>query len=105
MLISCSSENQVLVKKWLPTICIIIVSVETILLFLINCNSYTESLLESELFGYEQGAFTGATKSKRGMIETANTGTLFMDEIGDLNLLTQVKLLRTLEQKNPTSGF
>ncbi len=65
----------------------------------INCTSYTESLLESELFGYEAGAFTGATKTKSGKIETANTGSLFLDEIGDLRLLTQVKLLRTIEQK------
>jgi len=65
----------------------------------INCTSYTESLLESELFGYEAGAFTGATKTKNGKIETSNTGTLFLDEIGDLSLLTQVKLLRTIEQK------
>ncbi len=65
----------------------------------INCTSYTESLLESELFGYEAGAFTGATKTKQGKIETSNTGSLFLDEIGDLSLLTQVKLLRTIEQK------
>lgn len=65
----------------------------------INCTSYTESLLESELFGYEAGAFTGASKAKRGKIETANTGSLFLDELGDLQLLTQVKLLRTIEQK------
>ena len=65
----------------------------------INCTSYTQSLLESELFGYEAGAFTGATKTKKGKIETSNTGTLFLDEIGDLSLLTQVKLLRTIEQK------
>src|SRR6056297_4259704 len=65
----------------------------------INCTSYTESLLESELFGYEAGAFTGGTKTKQGKIETSNTGTLFLDEIGDLSLLTQVKLLRTIEQK------
>ncbi len=64
-----------------------------------NCSSYTESLLESELFGYEEGAFTGAHKSKKGKIETSDKGTLFLDEIGDLSLLTQVKLLRTIENK------
>ncbi|MCH4891021.1 sigma-54-dependent Fis family transcriptional regulator [Acidaminobacter sp. JC074] len=65
----------------------------------VNCSSYTESLLESELFGYEEGAFTGALKSKKGIIETADKGTLFLDEIGDLSLLTQIKLLRTIENK------
>lgn len=65
----------------------------------INCSSYTESLLESELFGYEEGAFTGALKSKKGIIETSDKGTLFLDEIGDLSLLTQIKLLRTIENK------
>ena len=65
----------------------------------INCSSYTESLLESELFGYEEGAFTGALKKKRGKIETSDKGTLFLDEIGDLSLLTQIKLLRTIENK------
>jgi transcriptional regulator with PAS, ATPase and Fis domain len=66
----------------------------------INCSSYTETLLESELFGHEEGAFTGAIKMKKGKIETAHGGTLFLDEIGDLSLTTQVKLLRTIEQKN-----
>ena len=64
-----------------------------------NCSSYTESLLESELFGYEEGSFTGAFKSKTGKIETSDKGTLFLDEIDDLNILTQVKLLRTIENK------
>lgn len=65
----------------------------------INCSSYTENLLESELFGHVKGAFTGATNTKLGKIETANHGTLFLDEIGDLSLQTQIKLLRTLETK------
>lgn len=65
----------------------------------INCSSYTDTLLESELFGHEEGAFTGAVKMKKGKIETAHNGTLFLDEIGDLSLTTQVKLLRTIEQK------
>ncbi len=65
----------------------------------INCSSYTETLLESELFGHEEGAFTGASRMKQGKIETAHNGTLFLDEIGDLSLTTQVKLLRTIEQK------
>ncbi|MGD9566748.1 MAG: sigma 54-interacting transcriptional regulator [Sedimentibacter sp.] len=65
----------------------------------VNCSSYTESLLESELFGYEQGSFTGAVKSKEGKFELANNGTLFLDEVGEINLSTQVKLLRVLETK------
>ncbi|WMJ77773.1 MULTISPECIES: sigma-54 interaction domain-containing protein [unclassified Sedimentibacter] len=65
----------------------------------VNCSSFTESLLESELFGYEQGSFTGAVKSKQGKFELADNGTLFLDEVGEINLSTQVKLLRVLETK------
>lgn len=65
----------------------------------VNCSAYTETLLESELFGYEQGAFTGATKNRIGRFEIANHGTLFMDELGDINMITQVKLLRAIETK------
>jgi len=65
----------------------------------INCGALPESLLESELFGYEKGAFTGATSMKPGKFELANKGTIFLDEIGELTLFTQVKLLRVLEQK------
>lgn len=65
----------------------------------VNCSSYTETLLESELFGYEQGSFTGAVKSKQGKFEIANNGTLFLDEVGEINPTTQVKLLRVLETK------
>lgn len=65
----------------------------------INCGALPENLLESELFGYEKGAFTGATTNKMGKFELANKGTLFLDEIGELSLFTQVKLLRFLEQK------
>lgn len=65
----------------------------------VNCSSFTETLLESELFGHEQGAFTGATKSKEGKFELSNNGTLFLDEVGDINLTTQVKLLRAIETK------
>lgn len=65
----------------------------------VNCSAFTETLLESELFGYEQGAFTGAIKSKQGKFEFANLGTLFLDEVGDINLTTQVKLLRVLDSK------
>lgn len=65
----------------------------------INCASYLESLLESELFGHVKGAYTGATDTKIGIIETSNLGTLFLDEVGDLSLQTQIKLLRTLETK------
>lgn len=65
----------------------------------VNCSAFTETLLESELFGHEQGSFTGALKSKQGKFELANNGTLFLDEVGDVNLTTQVKLLRVLETK------
>lgn len=65
----------------------------------VNCSAFTETLLESELFGYEQGAFTGALKAKKGKFELAHEGTLFLDEIGDTSLLTQVKLLRVIETK------
>lgn len=65
----------------------------------VNCSAYTETLLESELFGHEQGAFTGATKFKAGKLESAHEGTLFLDEIGDTNPTTQTKLLRVIETK------
>ena len=65
----------------------------------INCAAIPEQLLESELFGHERGAFTGATSSKQGKIELANNGTLFLDEIGDLSLELQSKLLRILESQ------
>ena len=65
----------------------------------INCSSYTENLLESELFGHAEGSFTGAIREKIGKIETADNSTLFLDEIGDLSLVTQVKLLRTIENR------
>ena len=65
----------------------------------INCAAIPEQLLESELFGHEKGAFTGATASKQGKIELANGGTLFLDEIGDLNMELQSKLLRVLESQ------
>lgn len=63
----------------------------------INCGALPETLLESELFGHEKGAFTGATKERKGVFEIANRGTLFLDEIGDATLSTQVKLLRVVE--------
>ncbi len=65
----------------------------------LNCAAVPESLLESELFGYEKGAFTGANQQKKGLFELAHKGTLFLDEIGDLPLGTQAKLLRTLQNK------
>ena len=68
-------------------------------LIAVNCNAYTESLLEAELFGHEQGAFTGAIKGRAGKFELADKSTLFLDEVGDINLTTQVKLLRAIETK------
>jgi len=65
----------------------------------VNCGAIPESLMESELFGYKKGAFTGAHRDKRGLFEEASTGTIFLDEIGDLPLHLQVKLLRVLEDK------
>lgn len=65
----------------------------------INCTAIPENLMESELFGYERGAFTGANTSKPGKFETANTGTVFLDEIGDVPASIQVKLLRVLQER------
>jgi two-component system, NtrC family, response regulator AtoC len=65
----------------------------------LNCASLPDSLLESELFGYEKGAFTGAFSRKPGRVELAQRGTLFLDEIGDVPLATQVKLLRILQER------
>jgi len=66
-------------------------------LVVVDCSSLPENLFESELFGHERGAFTGASASKPGLVETASGGTLFLDEVGDIPLPMQVKLLRLLE--------
>ena len=63
----------------------------------LNCSAFSRELLESELFGYKEGAFTGAVKDKRGLLEEANHGTIFLDEIGEMALELQSKLLRVLE--------
>jgi DNA-binding NtrC family response regulator len=68
----------------------------------LNCASLPETLLESELFGYERGAFTGADRRKQGYFEAANGGTLFLDEIGELSPATQSRLLRVLEERRIT---
>ena len=65
----------------------------------VSCAALPDTLIESELFGYEKGAFTGATTRKKGRFEMAEGGTLFLDEIGDINLSTQVKLLRVLQER------
>jgi Nif-specific regulatory protein len=65
----------------------------------VSCGALPDSLIESELFGYERGAFTGAEQRKKGRFELAEGGTLFLDEIGDINLNTQVKLLRVLQER------
>jgi len=65
----------------------------------LNCAALAESLLENELFGHERGAYTGATQVKQGLLETAANGSLFLDEVGELPLTTQAKLLRVLETR------
>ncbi len=65
----------------------------------VNCAAIPENLIESEFFGYEKGAFTGAVSRKKGRFELANGGTIFLDEIGDLSPMTQVKLLRVLQEQ------
>ena len=65
----------------------------------INCGGIPETLLESELFGHKKGSFTGATHDKKGLFETAHKGTIFLDEIGELSLMLQVKLLRAIQER------
>lgn len=72
----------------------------------VNCGAFPETLLETELFGYVKGAFTGANQNKRGLFEVANAGTIFLDEIGEMSLAMQVKLLRALQERTirPVGG-
>ena len=65
----------------------------------VNCAAFSRELVESELFGHEKGAFTGAIARREGKFESAEGGTLFLDEIGDMNLETQAKLLRVIQEK------
>ena len=65
----------------------------------VDCNTLSENLLESELFGHVKGSFTGAVANKRGMFEIANNGTLFLDEFGNIPLSTQAKLLRVIQER------
>ena len=67
-------------------------------LVVVNCSALTETLLESELFGHEKGSFTGSIKTKKGKFELAEDGTIFLDEISEINLNTQVKLLRVIQE-------
>jgi two-component system response regulator PilR (NtrC family) len=66
----------------------------------VNCGAFPETLLESELFGYLKGAFTGASQNKRGLFEVADAGTIFLDEISEMTLAMQVKLLRVLQERS-----
>jgi two-component system response regulator HydG len=93
----CCSAKPAPARNWSPTPSMRPAPARRGRFVAVDCAGMTETLFESELFGYEKGAFTGATHRKQGLVEAAGGGTLFLDEIGELPLSLQVKLLRLLE--------
>ena len=94
-----SRESPVPARSWWPAASIATSERSKKPFIAVNCGSIPENLLESELFGYVKGAFTGADKDKKGLFDEADGATLFLDEIGELPLAMQVKLLRVLQEQ------